>query len=288
MKIDQNKDLFDRIEEYFNGDMNDIEEKQFIKELKSNKELKDQYDKFILSFKVLNNLGNPSEQAINELLAMKELHDCNKVQKNKSGFKIRFFKAKSFPIRGIAAAITILIISSAIYLLYDRQQFDTASVLQLHFDSYQDFEEITPISSEDFSSENETLFLNGYEAQKNRNFKIAIPVLKSLIERPYKENWSKLLLGISYIGTGDFDQAIKSLSELKEHERKLSREMTIVSAYYLALAYIGNGDFEEGMEQLSVILKRLENLPKENYLFKWKLKSDKLIKDISDFSENKY
>ncbi len=230
----------ERIEEYFNKKLNELQSKQFLDDLEQDPELKQLFSEYELA---LNVIDNQAEKDLRE-----------KISQWRTEWKHRQTRSL-FIYSGIAASILLLL---GIYLFF-LQNRQPVSVQQLALEYYTLPE--TPESTMGGGKQHWSL---GIDAFSKKQYKQAIKEWE-LIEEKTPEVY--YYLAHCYFNTREFNNSIVLFQELSTGTSVYS----YASDWFLALAYLSSDNIGESMKILNAILEN-HNHPYYNNAQKLKAK----------------
>ncbi len=230
---------FEIIDKYLNHELNEKELRDFQKWLENDPDLK----KDIELHKEINKAI--LEKDVMGLRAkIQKIHkEEMKVVADKRRKTITLFTSKTYVRTGIAAAITIALIITGVFLFNNNKDLDQNTVFSEY---YQPEEAITIVRSGD-ATNNQTLREAMLAYQKN-DYQTAI----ELFQKNPNNNLAKFYLGLSYLETSKIEDAKNLFQQIIEHNDNLFIES---ANWYLGLCHLKLQDTEKAKETFSRISK---------------------------------
>lgn len=214
-----NQDLY-LIEDYLNNKLEGQSLIDFRNRLLNDKEFKDLYDDHKASFVIVNIAGREKLK--------KQLYDIHN-NMDKSGHK----NTLSVLFKIAAVFIGILAVSS---LLYYSLSFEN-NYNRLYSDNFEPYTNLLTTKGESDTSDEQILTNNAMYEYDMKNYNKANLSFKRLLELKKNNDTVLFYYGISKLGAGDSEEAIKLLTNLEKDSLSLFSRFGHVK-WYLALAYI--------------------------------------------------
>ncbi|MCF8229648.1 MAG: tetratricopeptide repeat protein [Bacteroidales bacterium] len=240
------------IEKYLAGDLNEREKAEFEKKLDENPEFKKFFDHYKNIKKTID-----YKDRVEFLSKLEEVESKyfkkRSDKKNKPGNKGLFFSL---------AAVTLLLISTGLYLVFKEGQKSGQELFNQYFSPLDQFIEFRS------KSESESAMIAGIAAYQQGKLDKAIVEFKKAGKNSQQQNLANLYLGITYLGKDKLDKAIPLFERLTKSQTDLRQS----AEWYLGLAYLKMG-------KLNTCQQILEKIKTEEGHY-YQAKARKLVNDL--------
>ena len=218
----------DWLEAYLSGEMSESERIAAQAKIKENPEIQAQLSDLEDMYTVL--------KVHNRNLLKKTLQKADQETKSRTAAPKQVFMKYAI---GIAASIILLFV--AYWFL--QSSSSPQELFAAHFEPYPNYEIVR-------GEENQNSFSKAMYAYDQNDYRNAISLMESLLEKESKQEDLLLYLGVAYLANQQTQSAIQTLQELHQLP---SQKYEAQSNWYLAMAYLQSGN----AEQAKIYLKKL-------------------------------
>lgn len=225
---------FDRIEDFFDGDLTESQLKEFENELLDDSDLQMELD---LHMEVNEAI---MEQDVMDLRSKLEAINTppNPARKRKLKFLTKW---------NIAAASLALIIGlgSLMYIMNNQSTYSNDKVFSNY---YKPYNVVTNTRSSDIMIDN--LLVTALKSYETKDFHTALTLFKKILDKDSTNITSNFYSGISNIEINEYSQANKNFTRVLKHKNNLFIEQ---SEWYLGFCYLKTNEKEKALKQFHAI-----------------------------------
>lgn len=227
--MDSENKYYDLVYSYFEGELDENEKNKFLKEVETNDELKEAFEK---------------QKAINKLLRndklinfQEQLEEAEKEIERSEDFKKRL-RRFIYP----AAAILVVLVTTVFISKYYKKQYTTREIFAEYYEFNPSGELIR--GDDDNASELKT----GLIEYDKHNYKQTISILESLLEKEPENVKARLYLSLAHMETNNFEDAIMNLEKIKDNSNHILIDQI---KWNLALCYLMKDNKKEAINAFS-------------------------------------
>jgi tetratricopeptide (TPR) repeat protein len=222
------------IERYIAGEMNESEEKWFLKEIEGNEKLKNEI-----------NLRKSTDQILKKQDVMSLRHKLNKIENER---KVIHLPVKSSKIRYIryAAAVAVLVVAGGV-TMFTGKNLSTETIMKQYYRVYE-----PPTNQRSAVSAGDADFTMALEFYNTHDYKKAAILFNKVLESKPNDMQTVLLNGVSNFEEKKYPEAKKSFGKVIDDNNNLYIDQ---AQWYLALCYLNTNEKGKAKDLLKVIGK---------------------------------
>ena len=229
-----NEVYFEKLEQYFGNELNELEKLQLEKEMAQNPDLRQEFQKHQLAIDAIDLLIEKNIRT-----KFQEWQPASRVKEVNSAPPARSVSTKKIYFRPIAIAASFLILVALAFTIWINLPQKRETLAQ-HF--YQTPELSKRTSFQGTASELE----EGFQLFENKNYQEAIPIFLKLEESSGRYAEAQYLLAHAYFQLKKFDQAIVAFKKVAASEDQRYKEK---ADWNLLLSYLAMNDRGPAFQQ---------------------------------------
>ncbi|MFD3000335.1 tol-pal system YbgF family protein [Pontibacter toksunensis] len=241
-----NTDLYEKFEDYLNGEMSLEEKSQFEIVLSSDKEL---YSEFYLYRAIETEMRVHEGYSSNDSALRNSLQTLNKKYFNsnqqQTGKVVQLYSSHFFR-TAVAVAASVVVLLIAYIVLFQPEQ-STQRLAENYFDEH--LQQL----SQTMDASTDSLQL-GIAAYNNKEYSKALQYFKGVYHNHPENSEAKRNIGLTYLATEEYDKALQHFDELASVDSLYSNPGLFLKAVTLMLRN-EEGDKQEAKQLLQQVVK---------------------------------